>query len=102
MLFTDLFKNGCNVTDDEILEYAYGIANYAFDRLPSIEEETNLRNLRARLREIQAAEAATKRAARAARAAPRKIDICRRCHTSSLDGAMFTTVAGGNVCDDCI
>ena len=27
---------------------------------------------------------------------------CCRCGASSLDGAMFTTVAGGNICDDCI
>ena len=27
--------------------------------------------------------------------------VCRRCRASSLDGAMFTTDAGGNVCDDC-
>ena len=27
--------------------------------------------------------------------------ICRRCGESSLDGAMFTTIRGGNVCDDC-
>jgi hypothetical protein len=27
---------------------------------------------------------------------------CTRCGASSLDGAMFTTLAGGDVCDDCV
>ena len=28
--------------------------------------------------------------------------VCKRCGASSLDGAMFTTIAGSGVCDDCI
>jgi hypothetical protein len=29
--------------------------------------------------------------------------ICRRCHSSkNFDGAMFTTLGGENICDDCV
>jgi hypothetical protein len=29
--------------------------------------------------------------------------ICRRCHASqNFDGAMFTTLGGTNICDDCV
>jgi hypothetical protein len=27
--------------------------------------------------------------------------VCRRCGESSLDGAMFTTLSGSGICDDC-
>jgi hypothetical protein len=27
--------------------------------------------------------------------------ICKRCGASSLDGAMFTTLGGSGICDDC-
>jgi hypothetical protein len=30
-----------------------------------------------------------------------KAIICRRCGTSSLNGAMFTTMSGSGICDDC-
>lgn len=32
----------------------------------------------------------------------RQATVCRRCGASSLDGAMFTTIAGGDICDDCM
>lgn len=28
--------------------------------------------------------------------------ICKRCGASSLDGAMFTTLGGSCICDDCV
>jgi predicted molibdopterin-dependent oxidoreductase YjgC len=29
--------------------------------------------------------------------------VCRRCGASkNFDGAMFTTLAGSNICDDCV
>ena len=28
--------------------------------------------------------------------------VCKRCHSRKSDGAMFTTMAGSGICDDCI
>jgi hypothetical protein len=28
--------------------------------------------------------------------------VCKICGCSSLDGAMFTTIRGGDICDDCV
>jgi len=32
----------------------------------------------------------------------RRAQVCRRCGASELDGAMFTTLAGSGICDDCV
>ena len=33
--------------------------------------------------------------------AEKSAKVCRKCGASSLDGAMFTTVVGSGICDDC-
>lgn len=33
---------------------------------------------------------------------PKTGKICKKCTSSTSDGAMFTTIASGNICDDCI
>ncbi len=33
---------------------------------------------------------------------PQGGQVCKRCGQSEADGAMFTTVAGSGICDDCI
>lgn len=33
---------------------------------------------------------------------PKQGEVCRKCGASASDGAMFTTIAGSGICDDCI
>ena len=33
---------------------------------------------------------------------PKGGEVCRKCGASASDGAMFTTIAGSGICDDCI
>lgn len=53
MLITDLLKKE-SVTDQEIMESSYGVANFTFDTIPTQEETDRLRSMRRWLEAIGA------------------------------------------------
>lgn len=90
----DLLKRE-HVTDEEILDCDYGLANFTFNRIPSPIETIRLRKMRSRLGELEA----IRKAARQARTANRQVRMeladCGH-HTTEKMNASH-----GSSCPDC-
>ena len=94
MLITDLLKKD-RVTDKEIMDSGYGIANFTFDTIPSPEESSRLRQMRSRLGELEA----MKKAALRARVAGNQVKV------ALADCGHYTiekmSASHGSSCPDC-
>lgn len=94
MLITDLLKQE-QVTDEDILNSAYGIENFTFDTIPTTTETGRLRQMRNRLAELETIKRTALRAQTTGKKA--KVELADCGHYT----AQTMSTSHGSACPDC-
>ena len=94
MLITDLLKEE-QVTDQEIMDSAYGIENFTFDTIPTTVETARLRQMRNRLHEIKTMKKAAMRARVAGKQVKAELADCGHYTIEKM------STSWGSSCPDC-